>query len=143
MKRIIIIITLFAACGLTNTFAQLGGAMDKLSKQGSKVVADAQKSTTAIGLSELDKQLKDQFKLDGVKSQVMGDALKIKVADSDFTKLSAASKTKQGNDILGSAMGILSRSGLNLKSLGIKNVILEMFKSMNVNDVLSTVKKTL
>jgi hypothetical protein len=143
MKRIIIIITLFAAFGLTNAFAQLGGAMDKLSKQGSKVVADAQKSTTAIGLSELDKQLKDQFKLDGVKSQVMGDALKIKVADSDFTKLSAASKTKQGNDILGSAMGILSRSGLNLKSLGIKNVILEMFKSMNVNDVLSTVKKTL
>ena len=143
MKRIIIIIALIAAFGLTNAFAQLGGAMDKLSKQGSKVVADAQKSTTASGLSELDKQLKDQFKLDGVKSQVLGDALKIKVADSDFTKLSAASKTKQGNDILGSALGILSRSGLNLKSLGIKNVILEMFKSMNVNDVLSTVKKTL
>jgi hypothetical protein len=143
MKRIITMVALFAAFGFTTAFAQIGSAMDKLSKQGSKVVADAQKSTTASVLGELDKQLQSQFKLDGVKSQLIGDALKIKVADSDFTKLSAASKTKQGNDMLGAALGILSGSGLNLKSLGIKNVILEMFKSMSVNDVLSTAKKTL
>jgi hypothetical protein len=74
---------------------------------------------------------------------VVGDALKIKVANSDFTKLSAASKTKQGNDMLGSALRILTGSGLNLKSMGLKSVILEMFKSMTINDVLSTAKKTL
>jgi hypothetical protein len=143
MKRIFSMIAIFLAIGSTTAFAQIGGAMDKLSKQGSAAKSEAQKSSTASALSNLDKQLKEQFKLDGVKSSVVGDALKIKVANSDFTKLSAASKTKQGNDMLGSALRILTGSGLNLKSMGLKSVILEMFKSMTINDVLSTAKKTL
>ncbi|MDZ4666569.1 MAG: hypothetical protein SGJ00_01680 [bacterium] len=120
---------------------QIGGALDKLNKQSKTAAADAQKASTASILSNLDAQLKSQFKLDGVKSQIMGDALKIKVADSDFNKLSATSKTKQGNEILGAASSILSGSGLNLKGLGIGSIILEMVKSMSLSEILQTFKK--
>jgi hypothetical protein len=71
----------------------------------------------------------------------VGDALKIKVADSDFTKLSAASKTKQGNEMLGAASSILSGSGLNLKGMGIGSIILDMVKSMSLSEILQTFKK--
>jgi hypothetical protein len=101
------------------------------------------KNSTATILGNLDKQIKSQFKLDGVKSQIMGDALKIKVADSDFKKLSAVSRNKQGNQIIDATNGLLTGGGLNLKGLGIKNIILEMVSSMNLNDILQILKRPL
>ncbi len=141
MKKVSLMFVLGLGLLATTATAQIGGAMDKLSKQSKTAVSDAQKSSTAGVLGNLDTQLKNQFKLDGVKSQIVGDALKIKVADSDFTKLSATSKTKQGNEMLGAASSILSGSGLNLKGLGISNIILEMVKSMSVSEILQTFKK--
>lgn len=143
MKKISLMLVIGFGLLASTATAQIGGAMDKLSKQSKTAVSDAQKSSTAGILSNLDTQLKNQFKLDGVKSQIVGNALKIKVADSDFTKLSAASKTKQGNEILGAASSILSGSGLNLKGMGISSIILEMVKSMSISDILQTFKKKL
>ncbi|OYU95017.1 MAG: hypothetical protein CFE21_11960 [Bacteroidetes bacterium B1(2017)] len=141
MKKLILLLLVAFAIQSNSAFAQLGGAMDKLAKQGSAAATDAKNSSTSTILGNLDKSLKDQFKLDGVKSQIMGDVLKIKVADTDFTKLSAASKTKQGNQIADAASSILGGSGLNLQGLGLKNIIVEMFKSMSLNDILATIKK--
>jgi hypothetical protein len=141
MKKISLMFVIGFGLLASTATAQIGGAMDKLSKQSKTVVSDAQKSSTAGILSNLDTQLKNQFKLDGVKSQIVGDALKIKVADSDFTKLSAASKTKQGNEMLGAASSILSGSGLNLKGMGIGSIILDMVKSMSLSEILQTFKK--
>ena len=143
MKKISLMLVIGFGLLASTATAQIGGAMDKLSKQSKTAVSDAQKSSTAGILSNLDTQLKNQFKLDGVKSQIVGNALKIKVADSDFTKLSAASKTKQGNEMLGAASSILSGSGLNLKGMGISSIILEMVKSMSISDILQTFKKKL
>jgi hypothetical protein len=143
MKKISLMLVIGFGLLASTATAQIGGAMDKLSKQSKTAVSDAQKSSTSGILSNLDTQLKNQFKLDGVKSQIVGNALKIKVADSDFTKLSAASKTKQGNEMLGAASSILSGSGLNLKGMGISSIILEMVKSMSISDILQTFKKKL
>jgi hypothetical protein len=140
MKNLFLV---FCLALLVGSCQAQSGAMSKLSKQSSTVAKDAQKATTATALANLDKKLKEQFKLDGVKSSLVGDALKIQVADSDFTKLSAANQTKQGNQIMDSALGILSGSGLNLKSLGINSILVELLQSMNLNTILNSVKKTL
>ncbi|MCF8253128.1 MAG: hypothetical protein K9H61_04535 [Bacteroidia bacterium] len=140
MKNLLFV---FGLAILLSSCSAQSGALTNLSKQSSTVAQDAQKATTAAALASLDKQLKDKFKLDGVKSSLVGDALKIQVADSDFTKLSAANQTKQGNQILDSALGILSGSGLNLKSLGINNILVELLQSLNLNTILSSIKKTL
>lgn len=141
MKKYSLMLILGLGLMVSAANAQISGAMDKLSKQSKTAVSNAQNSATSSMLANLDSKLKSQFKLDGVKSQIMGNALKIKVADSDFNKLSATNKTKQGNEILGAATNILSGSGLNLKNIGIGTIILEMVKSMSLSDIIQTFKK--
>jgi hypothetical protein len=84
-----------------------------------------------------------KFNLDGVKSEIVGNTLKMKVADTDLAGLSASALDAKGNAMLNSAMDLVKGNGLNLKSLGVNNVLVEMVKNMSLKDILGSVSKKL
>ena len=143
MKKIILILVVSMFVFSNNANAQLGNALNQLEKTGEKLLADTKKASTSTLLSAMDQSLKAKYSLDGVKSQIMGDVLKIKVADNDFTKLTNGAKASQAAQIMNTANTLMKGNGLNLQGLGVKNVVLEMVKNMTATEIIQTLKKPL
>lgn len=134
MEKVLIICFLLVFGISIESQSQIG--VSNLTKQ---VSADATKKM----LGNLDSEMKKQFKLDGVKSEIAGDVLKMKVADSDFASMTNNLRTSTGNNMLEQAVKLAKGNGINLKGLGIKSVVLEMVKGLSVNEVLTKVSKKL
>lgn len=141
MRKSMLLVAIGLLVGVANTSAQ--NSINKLSKQAQSSVSSTQSNSTKSVLNNLDAELMKKFKLDGVKSEIVGNTLKMKVADEDLAGLSASARDAQGNAMLNSAMDILKGSGLNLKNLGVKNVLLEMVKNMSVKEILGSISRKL
>ncbi len=143
MKKIILVLFVALFALSNNANAQLGNALNQLEKTGEKILTDTKKASTGTLLNAMDQSLKTRYSLDGVKSQIMGDVLKIRVADTDFTKLTNGAKASQAAQIMSTANTLVKNNGLNLQGLGVKNVVVEMVKNMTATEIIQTLKKPL
>ncbi len=143
MKKIILILFVSMFALANNANAQIGNAINQLEKTGEKILTDTKKASTGTLLNAMDQSLKTRYNLDGVKSQIMGDVLKIRVADADFAKLTNGAKTSQAAQIMSTANTLVKNNGLNLQGLGVKNVVVEMVKNMTATEIIQTLKKPL
>ncbi|MBU3662876.1 MAG: hypothetical protein FGM41_06730 [Bacteroidetes bacterium] len=141
MKKSMLFMAFSLLVCAANSTAQ--SSINKLSRQAQSSISGAQNNSTKAVLSNLDTELMKKFSLDGVKSEIVGNTLKMKVADTDLAKLSASARDAKGNDMLNSAMDLLKGNGMNLKGLGVTNVLLEMVKNMSLKEILGSVSKKL
>jgi hypothetical protein len=141
MKKSMLFLAFSLLVCVANLTAQ--SSLNKLSKQAQSSVSSTQSNSTKSVLSNLDAELMKKFNLDGVKSEIVGNTLKMKVADADLAGLSASALDAKGNAMLNSAMDLVKGNGLNLKSLGVNNVLVEMVKNMSLKDILGSVSKKL
>jgi hypothetical protein len=141
MKKSMLFLAFSLLVCVANSTAQ--SSINKLSKQEQSSVSSTQSNSTKSVLSNLDAELMKKFNLDGVKSEIVGNTLKMKVADTDLAGLSASALDAKGNAMLNSAMDLVKGNGLNLKSLGVNNVLVEMVKNMSLKDILGSVSKKL
>ena len=127
---------LFCFSGLSFVgFSQVKGLKDLSNK-----VAPSQSAATATILKNLDEQLKTKFSLDGVKSELVGNVLKIKAADADYAKLTSTLRAAEGQKILTTAKSVLGTSGFDAKGLNVKEIVLEMLPKLDAKTVLQSVK---
>lgn len=108
-----------------------------------KQATNLQKNGVTNALSNLDQQLISQFKLDNVKSEIVGNILKLKVSDADFSKLSYENQIQQGNQIMDAATKILGGSGINLKNLGVSQMLIQMLPAVNSSNILQAIRRNL
>ena len=123
------------------TKAQINTNLQQLKKIENSIVGNAKNASSAALLQSLDAQLKNKFSLDGVKSQLLGNTLNVKLADMDFTKLNPNAQGKQATLFTEAIKNSIATG--NLKSLGISTIVVEMVKSMSVPEILQTLKTKL
>jgi hypothetical protein len=133
-KQLLLICCLWIV-GIFTVQAQIGNI--------TKQAVNIEKTALQNSLTSLDQQLLTQFKLDQVKSEIIGNVLKLKVADTDFAKLNASNQLLQGNKIMDAATKILSSKGTNLKSVGITKMVIEMLPATKATTILQTISRTL
>lgn len=133
MKKLILLLCLV-------NISYLGFSQVKGIKELNNKVNSSQNAASAGILKNLDEQLKSKFSLDAVKSELVGNVLNIKAADTDFAKLSAGLRTNEGQKILTQAKSILGSSGFDAKGLNVKEIVLEMLPNLNAKSVLQTLK---
>ncbi|MFY8189843.1 MAG: hypothetical protein ACOVK9_02670 [Bacteroidia bacterium] len=145
------IILLLTFLGIANiTWSQINSstALKDLNKKISsantntkEIVSTVKNTSTAGVLSALDNQLKNKFKLDGVKSELSGETLKVRAASAAYAKLPASLKNSQGNKVLDATTQMLSGDA-TLKSLNVKTVAIDMVRDMSVGKVIQSFSKT-
>jgi hypothetical protein len=130
MKKIIASILFLFVIGIGSSHAQLGGVLDQVKKNAQTGLSNAQKQASASALSKIDAELMKKFGLDGAKTSVVGNTLKVLVADHDFTSLNADSKSKTASAVNTATKSLLSKMSPDLlKTLGLNNlntVVVEM-----------------
>ena len=130
MKKIIASILFLFLFGIGSSHAQLGGVLDHDKKNAQTGLSNAQKQASTNALAKMDAELKKKFGLDAAKTSVVGNTLKVLVADQDFTNLNADSKSKTASAVNTATKSLLSKMSPDLlKSLGLNNlntVVVEM-----------------
>ncbi|MBC7384355.1 MAG: hypothetical protein H7296_15420 [Bacteroidia bacterium] len=138
-KQLSVLLILSVFCTLCS-FAQLSGTLDKMAKQGSANLSNATNEATQSALNKLEIQLKNQFHLEAVKAEITGESLKLKVAESDLSKSSAVTRTKQGTAIALAAKNILLNGDIDLKKMNVNTVLVEIFKNINLKEIIDTIR---
>ncbi|GAB1448474.1 hypothetical protein MASR2M44_14870 [Bacteroidota bacterium] len=117
--------------------AQLDKMVKTLGASNNQALANAQKQLLTNSLANFDKSLIQKFGLDGAKTEVVGNLLKIKVADKDFAKMTNLQKSNLANNINGLSGDMLKQLGDKvLSSLGlskITNVVVELASGLGAN----------
>ncbi|MCA0428475.1 MAG: hypothetical protein LCH37_13665 [Bacteroidetes bacterium] len=117
--------------------AQLDKMVKTLGASNNQALANAQKQLLTNSLANFDKSLIQKFGLDGAKTEVVGNLLKIKVADKDFAKMTNLQKSNLANNINGLSGDMLKQLGDKvLNSLGlskITNVVVELASGLGAN----------
>jgi hypothetical protein len=130
MKKIIASILFLFVIGIGSSYAQLGNMLNEVKKTAQTGLSNAQKQASASALSKIDTELMKKFGLDGAKTSVVGNTLKVLVADHDFTSLNADSKSKTASAVNTATKSLLSKMSPDLlKTLGLNNlntVVVEM-----------------
>ncbi len=130
MKKIIASILFLFVFGIGSSYAQLGNMLNEVKKTAQTGLSNAQKQASASALAKIDTELMKKFGLDGAKTSVVGNTLKVLVADHDFTSLNADSKSKTASAVNTATKSLLSKMSPDLlKTLGLNNlntVVVEM-----------------
>ncbi|MFY8019763.1 MAG: hypothetical protein ACOVP1_01145 [Bacteroidia bacterium] len=130
MKKLIVSILFLLVFGLGSSKAQLGNVLDRVQKNTQAELANAQKQLSANALTKMDTELMKKFGLDAAKTSVVGNTIKVLVADQDFSKLSAAAKSKTAAAIGNSTKTMVNGMGTDLlKAMGLSNwsnIVVEM-----------------
>ena len=117
--------------------AQLDKMVKTLGASNNQALVNAQKQLLTNSLANFDKSLIQKFGLDGAKTEVVGNLLKIKVADKDFAKMTNLQKSNLANNINGLSGDMLKQLGDKvLSSLGlskITNVVVELASGLGAN----------
>lgn len=117
--------------------AQLDKMVKTLGASNNQALVNAQKQLLTNSLANFDKSLIQKFGLDGAKTEVVGNLLKIKVADKDFAKMTNLQKSNLANNINGLSGDMLKQLGDKvLSSLGlskITNVVVELASGLGTN----------
>jgi hypothetical protein len=142
----ILLLTFLGIANITwsqiNSSTTLKDLNKKISSTNTKQAVSTVKNTSTAGvLSALDNQLKNKFKLDGVKSELSGETLKVRAASAAYAKLPASLRNTQGNKVLDATTKMLSGDA-TLKSLNVKTVAIDMVRDMSVGKVIQSFSKT-
>ncbi|MDP3928196.1 MAG: hypothetical protein Q8R57_04185 [Bacteroidota bacterium] len=142
----ILLLTFLGIANITwsqiNSSTTLKDLNKKVSTTNTKQAVSTVKNTSTAGvLSALDNQLKNKFKLDGVKSELSGETLKVRAASAAYAKLPASLRNTQGNRVLDATTQMLSGDA-TLKSLNVKTVAIDMVRDMSVGKVIQSFSKT-
>jgi len=142
----ILLLTFLGIANITwsqiNSSTTLKDLNKKISTTNTKQAVSAVKNTSTAGvLSALDNQLKNKFKLDGVKSELSGETLKVRAASAAYAKLPASLRNTQGKKVLDATTQMLSGDA-TLKSLNVKTVAIDMVRDMSVGKVIQSFSKT-
>jgi len=142
----ILLLTFLGIANITwsqiNSSTTLKDLNKKISTTNTKQAVSTVKNTSTAGvLSALDNQLKNKFKLDGVKSELSGETLKVRAASAAYAKLPASLRNTQGNRVLDATTQMLSGDA-TLKSLNVKTVAIDMVRDMSVGKVIQSFSKT-
>jgi hypothetical protein len=134
MKRIFLLSAFLLMIGIGSSKAQLGNVLDQVSKSAQASLTSAQKQATTSTLAKLDTELIKKFGLDAAKTSVVGNTLKVLIADQDFSKLTTANKSKTASAINTATNGMLNGLGTDfLKGVGLGNlstVVVEMVNTV-------------
>lgn len=121
----------------TTASAQLDKMVKTLGASNNQALANAQKQLLNNSLANFDKSLIQKFGLDGAKTELVGNMLKIKVADKDFANMTNLQKSNLANNINGLSGEMLKQLGDKvLNSLGlskITNVVVELASGLGAN----------
>ena len=130
MKKTVCSILFFLVIGIGTSKAQLGNVLDRVQKSTQAELANAQKQMTENALTKMDSELMKKFGLDAAKTSVVGNTIKVLVADQDFSKLSATAKSKTATAIGNTTKSMVNGMGTDLlKAMGLSNwsnIIVEM-----------------
>jgi hypothetical protein len=142
----ILLLTFLGIANITwsqiNSSTTLKDLNKKISTTSTKQAVSTAKNTNTAGvLSALDNQLKNKFNLDGVKSELSGETLKVRAASAAYAKLPASLRNTQGNKVLDATTQMLSGDA-TLKSLNVKTVAVDMVRDMSVGKVIQSFSKT-
>ena len=142
----ILLLTFLGIANITwsqiNSSTTLKDLNKKISTTSTKQAVSTAKNTNTAGvLSALDNQLKNKFNLDGVKSELSGETLKVRAASAAYAKLPASLRNTQGNKVLDATTQMLSGDA-TLKSLNVKTVAIDMVRDMSVGKVIQSFSKT-
>ena len=140
MKKLLVFCTVFIIFCSIHSYAQIGGEIGKISNQGSALLSNNATPQANAVLRSLETQLIKKFGLDGAKAEIAGNLLKLKVADIDFTKMSAPARTKEGTEMTKTVRSVFSDNRLDFNKLGLINLQIEMVKNLRAKDVLDTFK---
>jgi hypothetical protein len=145
---IILLLTFLGIANITwsqinssTTLKDLNKKISSANTNTKEIVSTVKNTSTAGVLSALDNQLKNKFKLDGVKSELSGETLKVRAASAAYAKLPASLKNSQGNKVLDATTQMLSGDA-TLKSLNVKTVAIDMVRDMSVGKVIQSFSKT-
>lgn len=139
MKKSTLLLFMFLGFGLTQSFAQIIN-INKATKTVPTTTGVTSRNLQAAALASLDAQLKKQYNLSFVKSELIGDSLAINIADNKLNAMGSSALNTMAGNVLESAVKIL-RSG-NIKT-GIKTVAVNMLRNIKLKDVLTRVSKKL
>jgi hypothetical protein len=140
MKNMLLICFLLTIGWVNNAEAQINTSqLRSINKQVQQVNNVAKNVGSGVLLSNLDTQLKQKFRLDGVKSELTGETLKVKAASAAFARLPVASQNAHGKRILDGAVMLLS----DRQGLPIKTVVVELVKDITLANAISSFSRQL
>ncbi len=138
MRKLTLFSSIFLIFCSVHSYAQIGAEIGKISNQGSAMLSNNATPQTNAVLRNLEAQLIKKFGLDGAKAEIAGNLLKLKVADIDFTKISAPARTKEGADMTKMVRSVFSEYRLDFAKLGLMNLQIEMIKNIRAKEILDT-----
>lgn len=120
--------------------AQLSGALNQLKQNSGAAATQLKLASLAETLTGFNNQLKKTFGVEAVKSQLVGDDLKVKVANAAFTKMNSAARTTQAKAIAEGAKTLVEKDATTLLKGSVKTVTVDLVKSITENGILSTAR---
>lgn len=140
MKNMFLICFLLTIGLANNSEAQINTSqLRHINKQVQQVNKVAKNVGSGVLLSNLDTQLKEKFRLDGVKSELTGETLKVKAASAAFARLPVASQNAHAKRILDGAVMLVG----NRQELPIKSVVVELVKDITLANAISSFSRQL